>query len=196
MSSVGSWIKSGFFIVIVFALRTLAVIRPEKENAMWLKKFFTSEPFSKRAPLKTALNRADAAAGKKKMLSARAAVVISLVPFGSQRETGRLPGEAPSICASVPSLPADPLLSDRGHIGPYQYYSNLRWAVGEEKKKNLNTRLALRSVKYAPKRPELWIISSFFFSLSTSPCSRSRPEWRRQSSKTRFQPLASQEVLK
>lgn len=69
------------------------------------------------------------------MLSALAAVVISLMPIGSsasrerERERERR-GQAASLeslssYASVATLPADPPLSDWEHIGPYQYSSIL-----------------------------------------------------------------------
>lgn len=82
----------------------------EKKMPSYLRSSFKSWPFSKRASLKIALDRADAA---HRVLFAPAAVVIGLVPVGSaasregEGETGYLPGEAHFICLSgfPPSRP-------------------------------------------------------------------------------------------
>ena len=85
MSSLGSWIKRGGFIAIICALRTLGVIRPEKENATRLKKFFTSAPSSKRAPFKDSLELCRCS----RQSVCSCAVVISLVPIGSSASRER-----------------------------------------------------------------------------------------------------------
>lgn len=82
----------------------------EKKMPCYLRSSFKSLPSSKRASVKIALDRADAA---RRVLFAPAAVVIGLVPVGSAAsrggdgETGYLPGEAHFTCLSgfPPSRP-------------------------------------------------------------------------------------------
>lgn len=84
--------------MIILALRTLAVIRPEQKMPCdWRSSSHLCYP--QKGFFKDSLELCRCSG---KVLSALAAVVISLVPIGSsasrERETGCLPGEALFIC--------------------------------------------------------------------------------------------------